>query len=369
MVDALLDKFITTGENNDIYDWVTTIFGEEYGNHSYNNLITPSDTIDILLFDIDDDNSTNGGVVGYYWARDQFLPSTETTSSERVLFALDSVLTATPEGQNPWSENARWFQEVISTLAHEFQHMINFYQRNVIMGQNDEAWYNEMFSMVAEDLVANKILVNGPRGVDYATADAGVVENQFGRLPYFIFYPDRSLTYWASNNDVLYDYAASYAFGAFLTRFTGDPGFFYDLYQRNATGLSAVRAQIQVAEDLDSLPSTTEVLARWGAALLLSDTTTAVEPGNYNTGGFFSGSINGSSYSVGSINIFNYRFSDGGEITQDGPLVYSGGTANPYGGFEPTSNTYYELGTDLTGTQKVTISGMPAGVSVTVVLK
>ncbi|MBA7522745.1 hypothetical protein ES705_14865 [subsurface metagenome] len=72
MVDAFAVKFLQSGTNNDTYDWVTNIFGPEWGTHGYENLIAANDEITILLYDIDNDDSTDGGVLGFFWAKDNF---------------------------------------------------------------------------------------------------------------------------------------------------------------------------------------------------------------------------------------------------------------------------------------------------------
>ena len=89
MVDALADSFLTIGLDNDIYDWVTNIYGEEWGSQAeakYPQLISENNEITILLTDIDDDNSTNGGVVGFFWSKDNFDATTYSGSNERVMF-------------------------------------------------------------------------------------------------------------------------------------------------------------------------------------------------------------------------------------------------------------------------------------------
>jgi hypothetical protein len=61
MVNNLIDAFLTAGTDNDIYDWVTAIYGEEWSSSGFSELIAPTDEIHIVLFDINDDNSTTGG--------------------------------------------------------------------------------------------------------------------------------------------------------------------------------------------------------------------------------------------------------------------------------------------------------------------
>ena len=42
--------------------------------------------------------------------------------------------------------------------------MIRYYQKPVLREATSEVWLNEMASEVGEDLIANKLKVNGPRG-------------------------------------------------------------------------------------------------------------------------------------------------------------------------------------------------------------
>jgi hypothetical protein len=227
MVDAIIAAFLATGSDNDIYDWVTALYGEEWGPTGYNNLIAETNEINIVLFDIYDDNSTTGGTVGYFWMKDNLTQASIPGSNEMIVFALDSVLTATPEGPT-WESTDFWFKESMSTLAHEFQHMINFYQRSVVRGVEDPVWINEMLSMITEDLLADKLNSPGPRGIDPTDYTAGSPFNQSGRLPVFNLYNDDSLIYWpdpatATSLDFGRAYAKSYAFGAYLTRNYGEP--------------------------------------------------------------------------------------------------------------------------------------------------
>ncbi len=76
MVDAIADTFLLgDGSDNDIYDWVTNIYGEEWDSdaqNKYPNLIGADNEITILLTDIDGDNSPKGGVIGFFWSKDNF---------------------------------------------------------------------------------------------------------------------------------------------------------------------------------------------------------------------------------------------------------------------------------------------------------
>ncbi len=213
------------GASNDIYDWVTAMLGPEWGAHQYTDLIDPNDEITIWLCDIEDDDSFDGGVVGYFWSKDNHVnvPGQQYIeySHERVMFTIDAVMYANPAGGAVgWNATDYWPEEIYSTLAHEFQHMIHFYQRAVLRDAivDGDTWINEMASQVVEDLLADKMDVIGPRGVTGADGTAGAQNNTEGRLPLFNYLNDISLTYWPQGGGGLENYSITYAFGAWLAR-------------------------------------------------------------------------------------------------------------------------------------------------------
>jgi hypothetical protein len=177
MVDALADTFLISGLDNDIYDWVTNIYEEEWENdtNGYTGLISANDEITILLTDIDGDDSSSGGVIGFFWSKDNFEKSSISGSNERIMFYADAVMFANGEGT--WSIDDFWPKEMVSTLAHEFQHMINFYQKRILLDTDLNVWINEMLSETTEDLIATKIQHIGPRGVEYTDGSAGETGN------------------------------------------------------------------------------------------------------------------------------------------------------------------------------------------------
>ena len=159
MVDALAERFLRPGGGNDIHDWVTAIYGDPWGPSPYENLIPPeaAGEIHILLFDIQGDGAPQPGecrLVGFFWAVHNSLPQPELSvtriSAERLMFSMDSALMALAEGPS-WEVTDRWPSIVIATLAHEYQHMIHFYQKRVLREAASETWLNEMASEVAVD--------------------------------------------------------------------------------------------------------------------------------------------------------------------------------------------------------------------------
>jgi hypothetical protein len=364
-------RFLVAGAFNDIYDWVTAMLGAEWGPHGAADLILPNGEITILLCDIANDNAA-GGYVGYFWSKDSYTTEYVPESSERVMFTIDAVSFATGDDPLPanWQPDDFWPEEIFSTLAHEFQHMIHFYQRGVLRDAmaSGDTWINEMGSLVVEDLLADKMKVIGPRGVDtellYPDGSAGASGNTKGRLPLFIYYPSLSLSDWGSD---LESYAVAYAFGAWLARNYGGAGLLSRLMRCSSTGPASI--EDIVSQETGHGESFDRILQRWSAAVLLSSATDAPPGYRYNTGGFFPSTVNGNAYRLGSIDLDNYTFSG-----QVGPRMYPGGTAGTY-----TVGTSEHRSTSIAlydATPVLQVSGvlewtleMPGGVIATVVVK
>ncbi|MBI9106779.1 MAG: hypothetical protein JEZ04_08535 [Spirochaetales bacterium] len=374
MVDALATRFMKAGAGNDIYDWVRGIFGAEWGSHDYSNLIQPDNEVTILLYDISGDGppvSGEGRIVGLFDAINNFTKASQSLSNERLMFFVDAPLFADDTDENgSWSITEDfWPNEVIATLAHEFQHMIHFYQKAVrnSLGISSEIWLNEMCSMAAEDLVSNKIQADGPRGVSYSDGTAGAPGNTSDRLARYNYYNDSSLTYWppidAPPVETLTHYSLSYSFGAYLARNYNGPELFKAIVQNTGIDYRAVTSALSA---MGYGVKFTGLLQRWGASVLVSDMTDAADYYNYNSGDFLSFSHDGITYQAGSINLYNYYFNASGE-QQSGPKLYS---SSPVGAstLAPASNTFYYAGGGLTGTKSWTIT-IPASVGTTVVFR
>lgn len=331
MVDALANYFLAIGSDNDIYDWVTNIYGEEWeaDNNGYINLIPKDDEITILLTDIDKDNSADGGVVGFFWPKDNYLSTAISGSNERVMFYIDSVMFA--NGDNGWDIDDYWPKEIILTLAHELQHMISFYQKNILYDADIVTWISEMLSESTEDLVATKIEHIGPRGVDYTDGSAGDPDNILGRYPLFNANNTHSLTEW---NNELRDYSKVNAFGAYLLRNYGGAKLLHDIMHNSFDDKQAVVDAVNKSVN-GSGKMFSDLLREWGVAMMLSDHDNLVDIPEYNTGDFKLSTYNNITYELGSINFFNY-------IPQ--PTIYTfAGTVEPQG------NYYYKIGDNLTG--------------------
>ena len=267
----------------------TAIFGNKYS-VKYPDFIDPKDKISILIYDIDADYSPsqNSGVFGFFWAKDYYsgesdgsIPGYGLKTNEDELFYIDShFLDSYPEG-------------IYSTLAHEFQHMLNFVQKDLTYGLDPDIWYNEMLSMVCEDLLSAHIGItkeNGPQS----------------RLYEFIYsYYESGLSDWLSGQDVLKSYAGAYTFGAFLARNYGGAQFIKDAassrsVDQNSINDALAKSSVYSTENFES------VFKSYGRSLCYTDIPSSYNIPSLNMPG--SSVIGSYTYNIYPINLEEYFY-------------------------------------------------------------
>ncbi|WP_407426309.1 hypothetical protein [Treponema sp.] len=214
---AMAEKFRNSFDS--FYEIVRNIFGEESDNiiYSYSNsnltlkqassqypMSSYSDTgtkVNIVLYDIGNDyeNETKCGVAGYFYEKDYYSQTDYTSSDVRFsnqgkYFYIDTVYAnSDPDG-------------TLSTLVHEFQHMINFGVKEIDKDLDPDQSYNEMLSMLCEDMMSEHL----------GLTDSNNVKAE--RIPMFnIYYFTSGIREYLESNSVL-SYATSYAFGSWLCR-------------------------------------------------------------------------------------------------------------------------------------------------------
>lgn len=207
--------------------------------------------INIVIYDIGNDyessendtanlNENESGIVGYFYSKDYFERNNTVSdgrdfSNEGKFFYIDAAWCnysginkkclydgVKINGKNIASD------AVISTLFHEFQHMINFAQKNVNNNIMSETWYNEMLSMLAEDMMSEQLELS----------ENDKVWNE--RLPVFNqFYWSTGIDEWVENMEIS-SYAMAYTFGAWLSREYGGPKFVQSMSGNNKTGIDSI---------------------------------------------------------------------------------------------------------------------------------
>ncbi|MCM3728909.1 DUF5011 domain-containing protein [Neobacillus cucumis] len=187
--------------NNQITDADAAKLGQEFDNKIYstvvNNFGSESDVdhdgkVNILCYDIQDGFSGSGGyVAGYFGAADLYNVS---YSNHSEIFYIDTY-------PSMGMSSTKDVSNVYSTLAHEFQHMVNYNENVLIEGKSDtDTWLDEGLSMAAEQIYLGKGLTDR---IDYYNSSSSIQNGH-------------SLLYWDYSGDVLSNYALSYLFAQYI---------------------------------------------------------------------------------------------------------------------------------------------------------
>lgn len=212
-VKALLDDF-----QNRIYPTDREYFGSEW---------TPGVDGDPHLF-ILYAHGLGQSLLGYYSSLDEYSRLAHPQSNEKEIFYISADNTQPGDS------------DIASTLAHEFQHMIHWYQ-----DRNEETWMNEGASMLAE-------VLNG-----YGTGSVAYAGD-------FTAHPDLQLTDWTPE-DIPHYGAALLFMTYFLDRFGETAGKALIADQANGlTSVDQILHQQGLSDPATGRPLTADdVLADW----------------------------------------------------------------------------------------------------------
>lgn len=261
-LDTIAARF-TTGSDS-IYTSVTGIGGQPWGAHPYSNLIDATQDIDIVFLNFTDD-ATPYGVLGYFWARNAYKTSSQPMSNASLSFYMDTETLYLASGDDG-------LKEMIATLAHEFMHMINFYQRGVVKTSGDytfDTWLEETTATMVEDVVGLSL-------------DASYHPIRDGRYSDWLAAGDfncdpTSAAAFASPSPACFGYNVAGALGGHLLRHFGLSFFASLLQDDSSTDSEAVLDNVLRAND-----STLEdEVRRWGVSLALLPAATAPEGFGY----------------------------------------------------------------------------------------
>ena len=259
-IEATAKKF------DEIYGPATTIFGQTYKTFYENDvsginnaLVPPEEKISILICDIWDDSTSvqNSGIVGYFWSKDFGKDSDDNKyrSNECEIFYIDSYFLDS------------YTEMTYSTLAHEFQHMLNFVNKYIELNKYAETeaeikspstWYNEMLSMVCEDLLQDII---------------GIEDKDSPRSRLTLFNNTYLLNglneWWEDPTKTLFSYAHAYALGAFISRNYGGAAFVKSMVDNEYVNLESIVNAIKTHSGKNY--STSELLKEFARALCYPD--------------------------------------------------------------------------------------------------
>ena len=113
----------------------------------------------------------------------------------------------------------------ISVLIHEFQHMLRFICDNIVKGIDTNEWYNEMMSLLSEDIFSGYLGLK-------------IDSTAITRLEFFKLFTNWGVSCWNISDFFLWQasYSVSYAFGSYLLRNYGGADFLAALTDFNTAG-------------------------------------------------------------------------------------------------------------------------------------
>ncbi|BCL75884.1 hypothetical protein JHS3_16200 [Jeongeupia sp. HS-3] len=286
-LDALASRFVDG--SNSVYSMVTGLAGQPWGAHPYTDLIPANQEIDIVFVNFDRNNKPYG-LMGYFWSLNNFLKDNNhaelKNSNQSLSFYMDT--------ETVYLGGETGIKNEISTLAHEFVHMINFYQRGVVLNTVntdntfDTSW-EEMSAMMMEDIIGTRL-------------DAVYHPIRDGRFPEWLAqgaYNCNPLNWINDTKSQCFSYNVTGSFGAYLLRQYGVG--FYKHFLRN----TSFNAGSQPVALLDSSIKQfggrgyAEALRRWGASIALLPSATSPAGFGYPQrvdSGFTLPGLNGSNY-------------------------------------------------------------------------
>jgi hypothetical protein len=337
--ETLANKF------DQIYPLATKLLGYEYGGGPEGDGGIDSDPrIQILVYDIAEE-----GVLGYFWSKDEYTQNQlapPSKSNEAEIFYIDASYTRTRP------------DNIYSTLAHEFQHMINFNRKARSQRLSSATWYDEMLAMLAEDVISPLIGI-GP------TSEAHPINARI--LDFLGVYPTCGVDQWLSGEDVGVSYSNTFAFGAYLIRNYGGPKLIKAMLDNDAVNHDSVTQALRTVNGDDSLSFDT-ALERYAEALLYSPTNTGTVTNDKKSFNRSQTSIvNGTSYTAAAFDIWTMQMPEGlrkqyldiGYLTSldyKGPVIFPTPGSNKIKGHSVWLHRVRINNEDLTGNLKITLT-------------
>ncbi len=186
-----------------IFPNITDILGAYKYKTTYENVISCPEKINIvisdLFYDYSNTSKTKPGTYGYFWAGDMF----KDYENQDSIIHLDSFFIS----ENP--------ESVYSTLAHEFNHMLNTINKSFVHKKEFSTWYTEMLSALADAMFENYLSEN-------LKDDDSIISS---RIPFFNTWYNLGFSTWRSgttdyfpSGDVLISYGNVFAFGNFIAK-------------------------------------------------------------------------------------------------------------------------------------------------------
>ncbi|MDR2601716.1 MAG: hypothetical protein LBC53_04605 [Spirochaetaceae bacterium] len=238
------------------YNALTTLLGYEYGGGpNGNGGMDGNKKIKILAYDFEEDSIT-----GYFWGKDAYLNDDADFTKEGLKSNEAEIIYM----------NSKLFKSNIFevTLIHELQHMIHFNKKvlskNPGKQLNSSVWFNEMISMVCEDLI-------GPHGTIHSDTKGHPIRE---RMPTALQY------YWTSGTTelnvnspiVVFQYDNMYSFGAYLARNYGGPKLLQEMVNNNYVDEESILKAIEACGEKVPAGGFNEIVSNYSLALINRNT-------------------------------------------------------------------------------------------------
>lgn len=258
---ALFDK---------IYPLETNVFGYEsdelynYSNNSMSEVdMSGYDTgtmVNIVVYDIASDYTSSSGsstgIVGYFYCKDYY------TSSSTVSGSYD-IINYSNKGKYFYVDSYyanSYLETTYSTLAHEFQHMINWGVKDMEQDLSPSTWYNEMLSMLCEDMMQDKLDID----------DDDSPKARLSTFNKYYYYSGVTEYREDSTSYMLVSYSTAYAFGAWLCRQYGGAALVQEIMSNDSVDEDSIADA--VSEATGTTVSFSEILASYVQAIVFQDT-------------------------------------------------------------------------------------------------
>lgn len=206
-----------------IYEKEIALCGPKYtGECIVEGIINPFKKVSLVLFDIDGDKG-NGNIYGYFHGADFWTKESYSYSNAIEAIYVDSY----------YAKKDEFAPELHSTIAHEFNHMLNYVNKVLKYKTENPTWFTEMLSMMTEDFFMD---------------DQGVAEKKSVWQRYYNIFFKSGYNYGFGNwrdvyteaNLTSYNYANAYCFGAFLARNFGGAKLIHEMATNEFVGEKAV---------------------------------------------------------------------------------------------------------------------------------
>jgi hypothetical protein len=273
--DSRINEVLSSVSN--VYTNVVNVAGEPWGAHNYGNIIAgDNQPLDIVFINFKNDN-TPFGTVGYFWSRDNFLKTGSNgnpASNEALAINIDT---------ETYYLGRDGKLSTLTTIAHELVHAINFYQRDVLMGDGNvyATFLNEMTAVMMEDIISGKI------SSDYNDVAKRYI--QWLDTPLY----NQDFSEWKKDDKDATSYSVAGSFGAFLLRQHG-MNFYKKLLKANGKSKDALEAALKDYGGLNL------ALRNWGASIAMFPAATAPKgfgyPARNNDNGFSFKAFDGNTY-------------------------------------------------------------------------